>query len=182
MNMTSPMFENAWWLCIPILGGGMYIWAMHKSIAKRMADMTGYTNNEKFFTISASLLPYLFMAITIWTSFTSIKALFYVGAAVYIVGLLLYVTTLRIFIISPAEKMLTDGPFRVSRNPMYVSATTMFLGICIVTTSALLFVILAVMVILQHLMILAEERACIIKWGVQYDSYMTKVPRYLFNT
>ncbi len=160
----------------------MYIFAMHKSIAKHMADMTGYTNTEKFFTISASLLAYVFMAISIWAPFTPTKALLCIGVAVYIAGSVLYFSTLRVFILSPTDKMLTDGPFKMSRNPMYVSATTMFLGICILTTSAVLLVTLAVMVPLQHFMILAEERTCILKYEVQYSTYMEKVPRYIVNT
>jgi len=159
----------------------MYILAMHKNVAKRMADMKGYTIKEKIFTISASILPYPFMIATIWTVFTSLKPLLYIGLAFYIIGLTPYILTIRIFVKTPIDRQFSGGPFRVSRNPMYVSATLMFLGICIMTTNTVLFVILIIMVILQHFMILAEERVCILKYGVNYESYIKEVPRYVFN-
>lgn len=177
--MTSAILENAWWFSIPILGGGAYVGIVHKRVARQMADMTGYTESEKFFTISASLLPYPFMAATIWTPFTSMAALVHVGIGVYVIGLLLYVSTLRFFIMAPTEKMLSGGPYRISRNPMYVSATLMFSGICIMTTNAILLGILVIMAVLQHFMILAEERACTTKYGAAYERYMTEVSRYV---
>jgi protein-S-isoprenylcysteine O-methyltransferase Ste14 len=179
--MIPAILKHAWWLCIPVFGGGMYVFAMHKNIAKRMADMAGYTSKEKLFTISASMLPYPFMIITIWTAFTSIKQLLYIGIAFYAIGLMLYFATLMMFIKTPIDKQLTEGPFRLSRNPMYVSATLMFLCICLMTINIVLSLILAVMFILQHFMILAEERACLLKYGVAYEKYTKEVPRYFFK-
>ena len=146
-----------------------------------MADMTGYTNREKLITISASLLPYPFMIMTIWTAFTSVKQLLYIGLAIYVAGLMLYFATLRIFIQTPIAKRLSEGPFRLSRNPMYLSATLMFFGICVMTLDTVLSIILIVMFMLQHFMILAEERACRLKYGPAYEEYTKKVPRYFFK-
>ena len=63
---------------------------------------------------------------------------------------------------------------------MYVSATTVFIGICLSTGSFILSGYLAVSVLLQHFMILAEERLCKEKYGRAFDDYLRKVPRYLF--
>jgi protein-S-isoprenylcysteine O-methyltransferase Ste14 len=175
------IFIKAWWLCIPILGGGIYIFAMHKNIAKRMADMTGYTKNEKLNTIIASLLPYPFIATTIWSDITAKSIILYMGAIIYVMGLVLYILTIRIFLITPINEIFHGGPFHISRNPMYVSATLMFIGICIMTNNIMLIAILIVMIIFQHFMILAEERICTIKYGDKFRKYMNEAPRYLFK-
>ena len=53
------------------------------------------------------------------------------------------------------------------------------LGICLVTANAVLFGILVMLLVLQHFMILAEERACQRKYGATYVQYARTVPRYL---
>lgn len=73
-----------------------------------------------------------------------------------------------------------EGPYRFSRHPMYVSATAVFTGICLATASIILAVYLVIAVLLQHFMILAEERICKGKYNAAFEDYMKKVPRYLF--
>ncbi len=63
---------------------------------------------------------------------------------------------------------------------MYVAATIVFIGICFVTSNIVLAIYLAAAVLLQHFMILADERICIEKYGEAFKSYMKRVPRYLF--
>ncbi len=152
---------------------------MHNDIFKRMADMTGYEKKEKFFTVSASILPYPFMIITIITPFTTIRPLIYIGTEIYVIGVALYLLTLKVIIKTPIGKQFTDGPYKISRNPMYVSATIIFIGICIMTANMVLFGILIIMLLFQHFMILAEERVCRLKYNVTYDNYIKKVPRYI---
>ncbi len=50
------------------------------------------------------------------------------------------------------------------------------------TLDIVLCIILIVMFILQHFMILAEERACRLKYGPAYEEYTKEVPRYFLNT
>jgi len=61
---------------------------------------------------------------------------------------------------------------------MYVSATVVFIGICLATASFILAGF-AIAVLLQHFMILAEERMCKQKYGRVFEDYLRKVPRYL---
>jgi protein-S-isoprenylcysteine O-methyltransferase Ste14 len=119
------------------------------------------------------------MITTIWTPFTAITPLFLCGTAVYALGVGAFFATIRVLAKTPRDKPFTDGVYRISRNPLYVSATMIFFGICLVTVNLALFVNLAVLVVLQHFMILAEERVCREKYGATYVSYMGKVPRYL---
>jgi protein-S-isoprenylcysteine O-methyltransferase Ste14 len=178
-----PIFQistNAWILCVPFLVPAFLIGALRKDIAKRMSDMTGYEGNEKIVTIAASLAPYPFMITTVWAPFSSIKSLFIAGLIVYSVGILAFYATIYVFATTPPDKPLSAGVYLFSRNPMYVSATFVFLGICMITANLLLFAFLVIVVVLQHFMILAEERICRLKYGESYQEYFEKVPRYLF--
>lgn len=141
--------------------------------------MTGYENKEKFITVAASLAPYPFMITTVWTPFTSLRSLLFAGLFVYCIGIVTFYATIYIFAITLPEKPLSAGVYRYSRNPMYLSATFVFFGICIVTANIALFAYLIIMVVLQHFMILAEERICSLKYGKSYQEYFQKVPRYL---
>lgn len=170
---------NAWILCVPFLVPAFLIGALRKDIAKRMSDMNGYVGKEKFVTIAASLAPYPFMITTVWAPFTSMKLLLIAGLIVYCVGIGAFYATIYVFAITPPDKPLSAGVYRFSRNPMYVSATFVFLGICMVTANLLLFAFLVILVVLQHFMILAEERICKQKYGTSYQRYFEKVPRYL---
>jgi protein-S-isoprenylcysteine O-methyltransferase Ste14 len=170
---------NAWLLSLPFFVLVTFPAATKKDIVKRMSDMTGYTPREKFFTVAASLSPYPFMIATVWVPFTSLLPLLYLGLLVSILGMALCAASLKIIIKTPPDELFTAGPYRFSRNPLYVSATAVFIGICLATANFVLAGYLAIAVLLQHFMILAEERTCRLKYGEPFESYVRRVPRYL---
>jgi len=143
--------------------------------------MTGYSARERFFTISASLAPYPFMVGTVWTPFTSLKPFIYAGSALYCVGMAAFYASIYSFAVTPPGKPLTAGVYRFSRNPIYVSASLVFLSISMMTANPVLIAYLVVLLVLQHFMILAEERICSKKFGTEFQEYIRKVPRYLIR-
>ncbi len=177
-----PVFQvgvrNAWLLSVPMLLA-FSIGAQKKDVARRLSDMSGYDAREKIFTISASLAPYPFMVATVWTPFTSITPLLCAGLALYCASMALLIVTIYCFATASGDVLIQEGPYRISRNPLYVSATLIFLSICLVTANVLLLAWLAIIVVPQHFMILAEERACLEKYGREFERYMVTVPRYL---
>jgi protein-S-isoprenylcysteine O-methyltransferase Ste14 len=170
---------NAWLLSLPFFILAACILGMKKDIVKRMSDMAGYSAKEKFFTIAASLAPYPFMLATIWTPFTSMLPLLCLGLLFYVVGMALFATALKVIIQTPHDQPFSAGPYRLSRNPLYVAATIVFAGICVATANVVLVGYLAIAVLLQHFMILAEERTCRGKYGEVFERYLRTVPRYL---
>ncbi|MHB8068642.1 MAG: methyltransferase family protein [Desulfobaccales bacterium] len=179
-----PRFElglgNAWLLSLPFLILVTFMVGMKKDLIKRMSEMSGYTAREKFFTVSASISPYPFIIATFWVPFSSIPLLIFFGLLINILGLSLCAASLRVIIKTPPEELFSAGPYRFSRNPMYVSSTIVFMGICLATANLVLSGYLAIAVLLQHFMILAEERICKEKYGVAFEGYLRQVPRYLF--
>lgn len=170
---------NAWLLSLPFIALVAGMAGVKKHTIKRMSDMTGYTARERFFTISASLAPYPFVIATMWVPLTSILPLLCLGLLVYLFGMALCAASLMVIIKTPPDEPFTAGPYRFSRNPMYVSATAVFIGICLATADVALAGYLVVVLVLQHYMILAEERTCRLKYGESFDRYLKRVPRYL---
>jgi protein-S-isoprenylcysteine O-methyltransferase Ste14 len=178
--MSGPSIWNAWLLSLPFFIIGVLIMGMKKDIAKRMSDMSGYTPKEKLFTILASIAPYPFMIATVWIPFTTTLPLLFFGLFLYVFGMAFFLASLKIIIKTPQNEPFRTGPYRFSRNPLYVAATVIFTGICLATTNSILARYLVIVVLLQHFMILAEERICIEKFGPDFVQYLKKVPRYLF--
>jgi protein-S-isoprenylcysteine O-methyltransferase Ste14 len=171
---------NAWLMVIPFLAIMMCMVGRRGNVAKRMSNMTGYTVRERAVTISASLAPYPFIIATLWVPLTSSLPFLGLGIMFYIVGLYLLVASLSAIIKTLPDEPFTTGLYRFSRNPMYVSATVVFIGICLATANLILAAYLVIAFLLQHLMILAEERTCKEKYGMAFENYMKRVPRYLF--
>ena len=172
---------NPWLLSVPFIALGSLFMGMKKDIAKRMSDMTGYKKKEKFFTVAASLAPYPFMIGTIWTPFTAKSLFLCIGLLFYIIGMALFAGTLRTIIQTPHDEPFRSGPYRYTRNPLYVAATTVFIGICFATANIILSGYLIIAILLQHFMILAEERVSREKYGIAFEEYLKEVPRYLIT-
>jgi protein-S-isoprenylcysteine O-methyltransferase Ste14 len=172
---------NAWLLSLPFFALGAFFMGMKKDIAKRMSDMTGYSTKEKFFTVLSSLAPYPFMIATAWTPFTTMLPLLCLGIVLYIIGMASFAVSLKVILETPQDEPFRSGPYRFTRNPLYVSATIVFIGICLATANIMLAGYLIIAVLLQHFMILAEERICREKYGMAFENYLKKVPRYLFT-
>ena len=176
--MFTPSIWNAW----PLSAGFVFLSGIlmitRRDIARRMSDMTGYTIKEKLLTILASLAPYPFMLLTIWTPFTTTLPLLLCGMLIYLLGMFCFIASLQVILTTPPGELFLTGPYRLTRNPVYVSATLVFLGIGLATASWPLLLYLAAATLLQHQMIVAEERICLKKYGRGYEVYMKSAPRY----
>ncbi len=171
---------NAWLLAVPLIVAGIYIAMFHRDAAKRMADMTGYSQKEKAVTVSASVTPYLFTLLTIFIPISSNSIAVVMGAPLYTIGLIGFVYAVVSYLKAPLEGPAVQGIYKISRNPMYVAALLAYAGIAVMTLNILLTILLIVMIILHHMMICAEEKACAKRFGKQYEQYRRNTPRYLF--
>jgi protein-S-isoprenylcysteine O-methyltransferase Ste14 len=177
--MIAPSMGNAWLFSLPFFAIGLLFIGMKKDMAKRMSDMTGYTAKERALTVSASMAPYPFMAATVWIPLTAVFPLLCIGSLLYIAGMAFFVMSLKVIVDTAPNELFSSGPYRFTRNPLYVAATMVFLGICIATASIALTAYLAASFVLQHFMILAEERICLERYGKAYEEYTQRVPRYI---
>lgn len=110
------------------------------------------------------------------------------GAIVVAAGLLLGASALGLFRrartsplpIRPTTALVASGPYRFTRNPMYVGMAAVYLGVTLWMNSAwpLLFFPL-VIVFVQRMAILPEERYLEAKFGDEYRRYRAQVRRWL---
>jgi len=110
-----------------------------------------------------------------------------VGTVAFVVGLAMVIGANRIFRhlgtnVRPSQPTLvlaTKGMYTWTRNPMYVGGGIALLGIAIDCGLDWVPLLLALSVPLLHYgIILREERYLESKFGDEYRSYKTKVPRY----
>lgn len=73
----------------------------------------------------------------------------------------------------------TKGIYRISRNPSYLGGFLIFIGIGIASASWLFLLLIAIFIILQHILIGAEERWCLEKYGDAYREYMNRTPKWI---
>jgi protein-S-isoprenylcysteine O-methyltransferase Ste14 len=109
------------------------------------------------------------------------------GAAALGVGFALNVWALRErrrrttgeFQLEEPQSLVTTGPYAMSRHPMYVGWWLIHLGVGVMRGSAWLAATLPVAVLVEHLGVLAEERALGREFGAEFAGYRSRVPRYL---
>jgi protein-S-isoprenylcysteine O-methyltransferase Ste14 len=77
------------------------------------------------------------------------------------------------------DRLVTLGPYAMSRNPMYVGWTGIYLGMALVTNTRWLILLSPMLLALVHFTILAEEHELENRFGDNYRAYIRRVRRYL---
>ncbi|MCK4528820.1 isoprenylcysteine carboxylmethyltransferase family protein [candidate division WOR-3 bacterium] len=103
---------------------------------------------------------------------------FYIGLAFFVIGEIGgIISGIQLSFKKPGQPMF-KGFYSLSRNPIYVFLNIILISIGIVTASWLILALAVISMILNHYIILAEERFCLEKYGDSYREYMIRVPRY----
>lgn len=109
------------------------------------------------------------------------------GAAALAAGCALNVWALRErrrrttgeFQLEHPQSLVTTGPYALSRHPMYVGWWLIHLAVGLMRGSAWVAATLPSAVLVEHLGVLAEERALDGEFGAEFAEYRGRVPRYL---
>jgi protein-S-isoprenylcysteine O-methyltransferase Ste14 len=81
----------------------------------------------------------------------------------------------------PPRHLVVSGPYRVSRNPMYIAVTLILIGwAAAFQTRALWYYALIVVAAFHARVVLAEEPWAARTFGVEWQRYKDRVPRWLF--
>jgi protein-S-isoprenylcysteine O-methyltransferase Ste14 len=107
-----------------------------------------------------------------------------VGGPVLTAGILLAAWAVsaagRTIIISEPDRLVTGGPYALTRNPIYLGWTLIGAGIFLAMNAAWALLLLPAAVAFTHLVeIPREERYLQRKFGDAYRSYRSRVPRWL---
>ncbi len=99
--------------------------------------------------------------------------------ALYSLGIFLAART-TVVPFATATKLVTWGPYRLTRNPMYVSLVLAYLGVAALLSLWLPLFLLPLPVILVHRIVIPfEERRMREVFGEAYDQYCSRVRRWL---
>jgi len=123
-------------------------------------------NDSVFHLQFIKVVGVLFLAISLFFSFTSLRMFF--------------LSKNTLILIKPASSLQTNGIYNISRNPMYVSLALIYLGLtCLIGNwwNILLFPLL--FLIIQEYVIKSEEKYLQRAFGIEYSDYQRKVRRWL---
>ncbi len=84
---------------------------------------------------------------------------------------------------SPPERLVTTGPYRLSRNPMYVAVIVILIGWALLFSSTTLWIYAAlVTVAFQLRIIFGEEPWLAQRHGEEWRAYRVRVPRWILRS
>ncbi|HEY2531928.1 MAG TPA: isoprenylcysteine carboxylmethyltransferase family protein [Xanthobacteraceae bacterium] len=80
----------------------------------------------------------------------------------------------------PPQRLVTTGPYRISRNPMYIGVVTILVGWSTLWDSRTLVIYTVLFLCGFHLRVLLfEEPWAARQFGAQWETYRARVPRWL---
>jgi len=178
-----PTLEIGWlngWVPIGVLylTYGVLLLAFPKDVVVRLYDKSGRTRKQKIFIYVGGSLAFIYFVLIIFTPLKIGSKVFMLGITIFTLGLAGFVMALFNFKNAPRGQPVTRGLYRVSRHPQQVMFFVSFLGVCLAVGSWLALSIQIISSVFLHSRILAEENACLKRYGEAYCDYMKRVPRY----
>jgi protein-S-isoprenylcysteine O-methyltransferase Ste14 len=125
----------------------------------------------------------------LWRTGARLDLLAIAGLPLIAVGLLLIIATIRLFASAglgtlapwdPTTRLVVRGPYRYVRNPMISGVLAVLLGEAALFASLQLLIWFGAVFALNAVHIpLVEERGLEARFGEEYRTYKTRVPRWL---
>lgn len=171
---------NAWILVLPLIAN-LTLQARVAGVRERggKGTLDSLSKKERRLlaiyqvSISASFVYSVFLPLKLGTAW------FYVGVCIYLAGIFVSAKAISDFTTTPKDTLVTKGVYRVSRNPMYVGWSLMYIAMGIATTSWSFLLLTMLLIILQDILLVTEERWCLEKYGSAYQEYMNRTPKWI---
>jgi protein-S-isoprenylcysteine O-methyltransferase Ste14 len=178
-----PDFElgylNGWILLgLQVLFQGFLLLVFPGEVVLRLFDRSGWSAKQRAFTILGKMFSLACLALIILTPLKIGSSIFIAGMILYALGLIGLVVAMLNFKDTPFGEPVSKGVYKISRHPQIVALFVLFTGMCLTIGSWLALFTLGMSRILQHYGILAEEEACLRRYGESYRAYMNRTPRY----
>ena len=172
---------NGWiLLCFLYSIFGILLLAFPKDVVARLYnyDRSSWSKMQRAFYIMGKLLALVCLVLIIFTPLKIRANIFIPGIILFALGLTGFITALFNFKNTPLDQSVTRGLYRISRHPQVLMLFIMSIGICIAIGSGLVLFIVIISSLFLHSRDLAEEEACLERYGDSYRNYMKLVPRY----
>ncbi|MBA7626193.1 hypothetical protein ES703_33637 [subsurface metagenome] len=182
MSLT-PAFEigvwNAWILTLYLPVHPLLIMLIVKDANEKM-EFPAYNKTEKIISIFTNFI--LFFGLFIYSIFLPLQlgtAWFYTGLAICVLGVAAWTIAMVNIANIPLGEPWAKGLYRYSRHPMVLSSYLIFIGAGIASASWIFLLFSIVLIILSAVLVTAEERHCLEKFGDAYREYMNRTPRWI---
>ena len=172
---------NGWiLLCLIYLIFGLLLILFPKDVVSRLYNYnrSSWNKTQRAFYIIGKLLALVCLVLIIFTPLKIRANIFIPGIILFAFGLAGFIIALFNFKNTPLDQSVTRGLYRISRHPQVLMLFIMSIGICIAIGSWLVLFIMIVSSLFLHFRDLAEEKACLERYGDAYRNYIKLVPRY----
>jgi len=180
-----PDFElglwNAWIFMLPLIIISIF---GARIFGKRgLEEKSGLTRREKIlegvYFVCMHLIVIASYAYSVFLPLKLGTAWFYIGLFIYLPSMIIEIMAMSAFATTPLDRPVTQGVYSFSRNPMYVGEFLINISISIACLSWIFFLVAVVVAILEHNIVVAEERFCLKKHGDAYREYVDRTPRWI---
>jgi len=180
-----PTLEIGWingWilLCLVYSIFGILLILFPKDVVSRLYnyDRSSWSKMQRAFYIIGKLFALVCLVLIIFTPLKIRANIFIPGIILFALGLAGFIVALFNFKNTPPDQPVARGLYRISRHPQVLMLFIMSIGICITIGSGLVLFIVIISSLFLHYRDLAEEEACLERYGDSYRNYMKLVPRY----
>jgi len=174
-------FFNLWLLmllyALPILVTVVCRRGVFRPTTSRFASSRNRREYLLFIASKMTMLVYFLYSVVLPMHLDTVVVL--VGLVVYMLGFIFYLAAWITIAASGGAKVISNGPYRVSRHPVYLSSAVCFVGAGVVSGS-IVYLGLSILVGASHMRnALAEEKICLETYGDEYRRYAAGTPRWL---
>ena len=145
---------------------------------KKMSDVP-YRKGEKSLFIASLIIILLMIVYAVFLPLKFNSVWFYVGCLIYMIGMLLFLIAVVNIATTPLGKPFTKGLYRFSRHPMVLAELTTFLGVGFAAASLLFIILTVILFFMENILLAAEERGCLERFGSDYQDYQEKTSRWV---
>jgi protein-S-isoprenylcysteine O-methyltransferase Ste14 len=183
----APTFEigvwNAWLLMLYFPLHPLIMILVDKAVGtgemmKKMGDVP-YEKKEKRAFMAAMAISALLILYSIFLPLKLGTVWLYAGLAIYLVGLAMFLTAIVNIATTPLGQPFSKGMYRYSRHPMLFSGFVTWVGVSIASASWVFLLLSIVLMGLQVVEAIAEERGCLELYGGEYREYLSATPRWI---
>jgi protein-S-isoprenylcysteine O-methyltransferase Ste14 len=80
---------------------------------------------------------------------------------------------------APPQRIVTEGPYNLTRNPMYLGHLIFLAGLALTFWSWLAIAILLVTIVWYQFRVLGDEKRLVRQFGAPYQDYCSRVKRWI---
>jgi len=172
---------NGWILvCLLYLIYGAVLITFPKDVRARVFyyDRSRWSRKQRAFYVIGRVSVLVYLILTTLTPLKTGTSVFIPGIVLFALGLVGFILALSKFKNVLPNQLVTEGLYSISRHPQVLMLFISSVGICLAIGSWLALLILSISRFFGHFRTLAEEEACIERYGDSYRAYMKHVPRY----